>query len=274
MTQSFKLILAYDGGNYSGWQIQAEGRTIQGEVESALRETTGTETRVTASGRTDAGVHALGQVASFDLDTSLDINSLFRALNAHLPKDIRALGLEYAEPGFHAIRDAVSKRYRFFIQDGGVRDPFLRAWSWYLPQKLDDWEMHDAATELLGEHDFATYQSAGSPRSSTVRTLFDFKVERQQGQLCEPIAIEVSANGFLYNMVRNLVGTLVEVGLGKQSVSWPREIIELRDRKAAGPTAPAHGLFLVSVEYPATESPDSSTSSSDTGDSNGESLDA
>ena len=146
--------------------------------------------------------------------------------------------------------DAVSKRYRYFIQDGGVLDPFLRTWSWYLPQKLDDWEMHDAAEMLLGEHDFATYQSAGSPRATTTRTILDFKVERQVGQLCEPIVIEVAADGFLYNMVRNLVGTLVEVGRGNQPTDWPKEILEAKDRRVAGQTAPAHGLFLVSVEYP------------------------
>ena len=259
MARTFKLGIAYDGTNYQGWQVQAEGSTIQGELEYALREVTSEEIRVTASGRTDAGVHALGQVASFDSDTTHDTETLWRALNAKLPKPIRVLSVEEAEPGFHAIRDAVSKRYRYFIQDGGVQDPFLSVWSWYTPNKLDDWEMQDAANELVGEHDFATYQSSGSPRSSTVRTILDFKIERQMGQLCEPIVIEVAANGFLYNMVRNLVGTLVEVGQGKQKVGWPKEILAAKDRKIAGPTAPPQGLFLVSVNYG--EESDESTSS-------------
>ncbi len=249
MTKSFKLTVAYDGAAYLGWQVQAQGQTVQGRIEEALKDVTGTATRITASGRTDAGVHALGQVVSFDSSTELDASTLNRALNANLPKDIRVLCVEDAADGFHAIRDAKSKRYRYFIQDGGVQDPFLRAWCWYVPQKLDDWIMQDAANELMGEHDFATYQSAGSPRSSTVRTILDFKVERQVGQLCEPVVIEVAANGFLYNMVRNLVGTLVEVGLEKQEISWPAEILKHCDRKFAGPTAPPQGLFLVSVDY-------------------------
>lgn len=248
--RTFKLSIAYDGADYLGWQVQAEGRTIQSEVESAIKNVIGDQIRITGSGRTDSGVHALGQVASFDSETELETAALHRAINSNLSKDIRILCVEEAEPGFHAIRDAVSKRYRYFIQDGGVQDPFIRGWSWYLPQKLDDWLMQDAATELVGEHDFATYQSSGSPRTSTVRTITDFTVERQVGQLCEPIVIEVAANGFLYNMVRNLIGTLAEVGLEKQPVGWPREILSAKDRTVAGPTAPPQGLFLVSVEYP------------------------
>lgn len=251
--KTFKAVLAYDGTAYFGWQIQATGKTIQGELERALNVVTSEPIRAVASGRTDSGVHALGQVVSFDSETEHTPEVLQRALNGNLPDDIRVRELEYAEDGFHAIRDAVSKRYRFFIQDGGLLDPFLRQWSWYVPQSLDDWLMQDAATELVGEHDFATYQSAGSPRSTTVRTINDFRVERQVGQLCEPIVIEVSANGFLYNMVRNLVGSLVEVGLEKQSIDWPREILAAKDRKVAGPTAPPQGLFLVSVQYPGDE---------------------
>lgn len=244
------MSIAYDGADYLGWQVQAEGRTIQSEVESAIKGVIGNPVRITGSGRTDSGVHALGQVASFDSETELETAALHRAINSNLPKDIRILCVEEAAPGFHAIRDAVTKRYRYFIQDGGVQDPFIRGWSWYLPQKLDDWLMQDAATELVGEHDFATYQSSGSPRTSTVRTITDFTVERQVGQLCEPIVIEVAATGFLYNMVRNLIGTLAEVGLEKQPIDWPREILAAKDRTVAGPTAPPQGLFLVSVEYP------------------------
>lgn len=249
MARTFKAKLAYDGAGYLGWQVQSSGKTVQSAVEEALHSVTGERIRVTASGRTDSGVHALGQVISFPSETALEPETLLRALNSKLPIDIRILEVEEATSDFHAIRDSVSKRYRYFIQDGGIQDPFLRTWCWYTPQKLDDWLMQDAATELVGEHDFATYQSAGSPRSTTVRTILDFKVERQVGQLCEPIVIEVAATGFLYNMVRNLVGTLVEVGLEKQPVQWPKEILAAKDRKMAGPTAPPQGLFLVSVEY-------------------------
>lgn len=245
----FKLVVAYNGGNYLGWQVQADGKTIQSEIEAALHSVTQESIRVTASGRTDAGVHALGQVVSFASETKLDPETIQRALNGNLPLDIRILEAEYGPEDFHAIRDAVSKRYRFFIQDGGVQDPFLHDWSWYLKQKVDEGAMQDAADLLLGEHDFATYQSAGSPRSTTVRTIHDFIVDRQIGQLCEPVIVEVEANGFLYNMVRNLVGALVEVGMGKRSVEWPSEILAGKDRKLAGQTAPPQGLFLVSVHY-------------------------
>ena len=249
MARTFKAKMAYDGAAYLGWQVQSEGATIQSELEKALKSVTGEQIRATASGRTDSGVHALGQVVSFESETALGPETLQRALNGNLPIDIRVLEVEEAASDFHAIRDAVSKRYRYFIQDGGIQNPFLRTWCWFIPQKLDDWLMQDAANELLGEHDFASYQSAGSPRATTVRTILDFKVERQVGQLCEPIVIEVAATGFLYNMVRNLVGTLVEVGLEKQEIGWPKEILSAKDRSSAGATAPPQGLFLVSVTY-------------------------
>ena len=245
----FKLVVAYNGGAYLGWQIQAAGRTIQAEIEQALAKITQESIRVTASGRTDSGVHALGQVVSFVSATRLTPEELQKALNGTLPPDIRILEAEYAPDDFHAVRDAVSKRYRYFLQDGGVQDPFLIDWCWYLPHRLDEDKMQEAADQLIGEHDFASYQSAGSPRATTVRTIQDFVVDRQIGQLCEPIVMEVEANGFLYNMVRNLVGTLVEVGLGKQPPTWPHEILAARDRTRAGQTAPPQGLFLVSVDY-------------------------
>ena len=246
----FKLVVAYNGQAYVGWQVQPTGRSIQAEIETALEQITQERTRVTASGRTDSGVHALGQAVSFASSTLLPPAKLQRALNGVLPKDIRVLDVSQAPDDFHAIRDAISKRYRYLIQDGSLRDPFMAAWCWHLPQVLDQQPMQEAASWLVGEHDFASYQSTGSPRNSTVRTIYDFTVTRQQGPLSEPIVIEVSANGFLYNMVRNLVGTLAEIGMGKQSPAWAHEILSARDRKIAGPTAPAQGLFLVSVEYP------------------------
>lgn len=245
----FKLVVAYNGRAYVGWQVQPQGRTVQAEIELALEQVTQVPTRVTASGRTDSGVHALGQVVSFSSTTHLNPDTLQRALNGNLPKDIRVLSAEWAPDDFHAIRDAVSKRYRYFIQDGGIQDPFLSDWCWYVPKELDESRMREAADLLVGEHDFASYQSAGSPRATTVRTIHEFVLERQIGQLCEPIVIEISANGFLYNMVRNLVGTLVDVGEGKQPTTWPHEILAKKDRKQAGPTAPPQGLFLLSVEY-------------------------
>ena len=248
-SRHFKLTVAYNGREYVGWQVQAQGRTIQAELERAIKQVTQETVRATASGRTDSGVHALGQVVSVPLKKDITPEKLLLALNGNLPSDIRVLDITYAVEDFHAIRDAISKRYRYFIQDGRVHDPFLWERSWFLPQEIDHRAMQKAAKMLVGEHDFATYQSSGSPRLTTVRTIHDFVVTRENGSLTNPIVVEVEANGFLYNMVRNLVGTLVEVGLGKRDKTWPAEILDMKDRKAAGQTAPAKGLFLVSVTY-------------------------
>ena len=248
--RSFKIVVAYDGTAYQGWQVQRNAPTIQGRLEQALRSVTGETTRITASGRTDSGVHALGQVAGFVSSTALAPDILQRALNAKLPDDIRVTGVCLARDGFDAVRDAVSKRYRYVIQDGGVSDPFARTTCWYVPQRLDDKRMQESANLLKGTHDFASYQGAGSPRATTERTIFEFTVRRQQRELYDPLTIEVVADGFLYNMVRNLVGTLVEVGRGVRDTGWPREVLEGRDRKLAGQTAPPQGLFLIAVDYP------------------------
>jgi len=245
----FKAVVAYNGKEYLGWQVQAEGRTIQAEMERVVEKITRESIRVTASGRTDSGVHALGQVVGFAMEREMDPATVQRALNGNLPHDIRILHVEYAQEDFHAIRDAVKKRYRYFIQDGAVQDPFLHDWSWFVPQRLNEDAMQEAANLLCGEHDFASYQTAGSRRATTVRTIHDFTVNRQISQLSEPVVIEVEANGFLYNMVRNLVGTLVEVGLGKRPIDWPLNIIAEKDRSLAGQTAPPQGLYLVSVDY-------------------------
>ncbi len=247
--RSFKLVVAYVGTAYQGWQVQANAPTIQAELERAWHEVTGESIRLTASGRTDSGVHALGQVVSLESTTMHSPQVILRAINANLPDDIRILDVEEAAQGFHAIRDAVSKRYRYLIQDGGVADPFLRGSCWYVPQRLDEQAMQKAAMTLTGTHDFASYQAAGSPRASTVRTILDFTVTRQSRELCDPLVIEIVADGFLYNMVRNLVGTLVEVGRGVHEVTWPKEVLESGDRTLAGQTAPPQGLILVSVEY-------------------------
>lgn len=247
--RSFKLVLAYDGTAYHGWQIQLNARTIQAELERALHAVTGETIRATASGRTDSGVHAQGQVVSFASATRLAPPVLQRAVNANLPFDIRVLSLEEAPEGFHAIRDAMSKRYRYLIQDGGVSDPFLRRTCYFVPQRLDAVAMHAAAQRLVGEHDFASYEKLGSPRATTVRKITDFTIRRQRAELCELIVIEVEANGFLYNMVRNLVGTLIEVGRGIQPVDWPIQVLEAKQRRAAGQTAPPHALCLLSVRY-------------------------
>jgi tRNA pseudouridine38-40 synthase len=209
---------------------------------------------VVGSGRTDAGVHALGQVASFQADTRLASGELRAALNAHTPHDIRAIDLDEAAPTFHALRDATSKRYRYVIRDAAAPDTFTRGYAWHLRRALNERAMVAAAEQLIGRHDFACFQAAGSPRASTVRNVTDLRVTRCGEHLLGPfdprrLTIEIEADGFLYNMVRNIAGTLVEVGQGRRSANRISELLASRDRKKAGPTAPAHGLFLVFVHY-------------------------
>jgi tRNA pseudouridine38-40 synthase len=244
----FKLTLAYDGTAYHGWQVQPEQRTIQGTIEAAILKLTGQTLRVTASGRTDAGVHALGQVASFSAQCRLNSNELCAALNALLPQDIAVLNAIEVSTGFHPIRDAVRKCYRYIIHNGSVRDVFARRYAWHIVQPLNVLAMQRAAEALLGTHDFSSFETAGAPRESSVRTVSRLEL-RWEEDLPTKISLEIEADGFLYNMVRAIVGTLVEVGRGAQSEDWPASVLAARDRCAAGPTAPPQGLFLVFVEY-------------------------
>lgn len=218
-------------------------------MERAIVKVTGQRVRVTGSGRTDAGVHALGQVGSCEIETKIEAAQLVRALNANLPPAIRVLDVVEAPAGFHALRDAKGKTYRYRIQQGRVADPFARAWTWFIPGELNVAAMRQAAEYLVGQFDFASFQSAGSPRASTVRHVRRLQVAEMAGPLGETIELEIEANGFLYNMVRNIVGSLVEVGRKKVPPEWVIEVREARDRRAAGPTAPPQGLVLVSVAY-------------------------
>jgi tRNA pseudouridine38-40 synthase len=247
--RTLKLTLAYDGAAYAGWQWQQGPRTLQGTLEAALAQVTGESIRVTASGRTDAGVHALGQVVSFQTASDLSAAVLQKALNAELPDDMAVLDAADVREGFHAIRNAVRKRYRYFINDGRVRDVFRRQYAWHYRRSLDADAMHRAAQALAGRHDFTSFETTGSQRTSSVRTVFEISVVRAGQGSPELLVVEIEADGFLYNMVRSIVGTLVEVGRGERSESWPAEVLAARDRRAAGMTAPAHGLFLVHVEY-------------------------
>jgi tRNA pseudouridine38-40 synthase len=245
----FKAIIAYDGTQYSGWQIQVDQPSVQQTLEAALQRITGESSRMVASGRTDAGVHALGQVVSFSTSSRLSADDLCRALNAHTPRDISIRALSEAQHGFHAIRDATSKRYRYVIDDHGLADVFQRRHAWHVPQRLNIEAMAGAARALKGRHDFSSFEASGSERASSVRTVTDIQVARGEGTLQDKIVIEIEADGFLYNMVRNIVGTLVEVGRGAQTEEWVKDVLAARNRKAAGPTAPPQGLFLVCVRY-------------------------
>ena len=247
--RTLRLTLAYDGTDYAGWQVQPDQLTVQEVVERAVQKITGSPVRILASGRTDAGVHALGQVASFRTDTRLTTDVLHRALNGELPPAVAILDVAEVPEGFHPIRDAARKRYRYTIRDGPVRDVFDRRYSWHYRRRLAADSMHRAAGKLQGTHDFAAFQTSGAPRQSTVRTIFEISVRRGRGGQCDVIALEVEADGFLYNMVRTIVGTLVEVGRGAQCETWVSEVLASADRRQAGPTAPPQGLFLLCVTY-------------------------
>ena len=247
--RSIKLTMAYDGTAYAGWQVQAGRKTVQEVLESALNKITGETIRVTASGRTDAGVHARGQVVSFRAASRLAPEVLRRALNANLPRDVVVLDAADAPEGFDANRHAVRKRYRYVIHDGSLRDVFQRHYCWQYPFRLDAEAMDRAARALRGRHDFSSFETQGSERASSVRTIYDIGVRRGQDGSSDVILVEIEADGFLYNMVRAIVGTLVDVGRGARSESWVAEVLSATDRRAAGRTAPPQGLFLMHVDY-------------------------
>lgn len=247
--RTLKLTLAYDGTAYAGWQLQLHQRTLQGELEAALRRITGEVIRVAVSGRTDAGVHALGQVVSFSCQSEISAETLQRALNAELPRDMAVLEAVDAAPGFHATRDALRKRYRYVIHDGRVPDVFRRQYAWHLYERLDAAAMHRAAQAWRGTHDFASFESRGPQRTTSVRTVFELGVARGGSETPDLVMYEVEADGFLYNMVRAMVGTLVEIGRGQRPERWAADVLAARSRRAAGMTAPPQGLFLLWVQY-------------------------
>lgn len=252
VARSFKLTIAYDGTGFSGWQVQPNRPTIQGHLQDALRRLTGEAIQLIGSGRTDAGVHAHAQVASCSLVWRDSPEHLMRALNTQLPEAIVVCAAEEVCEGFHAIRDAIGKRYRYQIKIGGVRDVFDYRYHWHLHGKLDLDQMHLAAQRVIGTRDFKSFQAAGAHRNTTVRNVraCDLVVGPVGDDQAFHLSVELEADGFLYNMVRNIVGTLVEVGRGRQTVEWIDQVLIACDRNAAGPTAPACGLFLLWVEYP------------------------
>jgi tRNA pseudouridine38-40 synthase len=246
--RTIKLTLAYDGTGYAGWQSQPDRRTLQDTLEESLGKIVGGRVRVAASGRTDAGVHAWGQVVSFETESALAPDVLAKALNAQLPRDIVIVEAEEAPPGFHARRSARSKRYRYVIVDSRVPRVFERNYAWQVPKRLDDERLARSSAVLVGTHDFSSFETTGSPRASSVRTVSALDVHRDAADP-DRLLIEIEANGFLYNMVRAMVGTLVEVGWHTHDESWPGEVLAAANRSAAGRTAPAHGLFLLWVKY-------------------------
>ena len=250
---SFRITVAYDGTGYVGWQRQENGLSIQAQIEDALRALDGRDVAVAGAGRTDAGVHALGQVAAFTIARELEPVALVRALNGHLPRAIRVIAAEPAPPGFHPRFSAHKKTYRYRLWNDEVMSPFEREYAWHLPGPLDVEAMGAAARLLEERHDFAAFQAAGGSVATTQREVFEsvFRPAHLAPRIPNPelLCYEITGTGFLRHMVRIIVGSLVEIGRGRQPVEWIGGVIAARDRTLAGPTAPPQGLFLAGVEY-------------------------
>ena len=246
--RTFKLTIAYDGTSYAGWQRQADVDTVQARLEDALGDIERRAVTVHGAGRTDAGVHARGQVASFKLEHTIEAGALWRALNAKLPDDIRVMQVETKPESFHARYQASRKSYRYRIHQGPVADPMESRYTWFVPEALDLATMTRAGAALVGRHDFAAFRTAASdtPVHSTVRTVLEFRVWPESERI---VAIDITGDGFLRYMVRTITGTLVEIGLGRRPISDMPDILASRSRDRAGVTAPPRGLCLMCVDY-------------------------
>ncbi len=262
MSRALKIVLAYDGTGLVGWQRQPAGVSVQALLEDAIAAIEGRPIVVVGAGRTDAGVHALAQVASCRIEHPIPADELARALNARLPDDVRVLSVEDAADDFHARYGARSKTYRYLILNDRLVSPFERRYVWHVPQPLDLAAMAEAARALEGRHDFAALQGTGSATKTTVRTIESVRIQdlpamavaggltlRARPDGGRLVAFDICGDGFLRHMVRNAVGTLVEVGHGRRDPSSMAGLLDSGDRRLAGPTAPPTGLFLVGVEY-------------------------
>lgn len=252
--RNIKLTIEYDGTNYAGWQIQKNTRlTIQEAIEKTLSKVVQEKVKLTASGRTDAGVHAAGQVANFKTESLIAAKNIQKALNSLLPGDIRIVNAEDVPLQFHARFSAKHKTYRYLILNQDYPSALLRDYCYFLPYKLDLNKMRRAAKAFLGRHDFSAFCASGSSAKHTVRTIKKITITRLVCKLltvnCKLICIDITADGFLYNMARSIVGALLEVGRGKMKPESILEILNFQKRGLAGPTAPAAGLFLVKVDY-------------------------
>ncbi|MEW5908290.1 MAG: tRNA pseudouridine(38-40) synthase TruA [Thermodesulfobacteriota bacterium] len=244
--KNFKLIVEYDGSAYHGWQRQQNSPTIQGEIENVIRIMTGIRVALIGSGRTDAGVHALGQVANFTCTTRLSPEALLHGLNSLLKKDIVILACSYAEDEFHARYDVRRKIYQYRILNRSVGSAIGRQYEYFIHRRLDIDAMRSAAATFTGTHDFKAFEGSGSPRKSSIRTVFRTELIELPD---ERLVFEIEADGFLKCMVRNIVGTLVYVGFGKIGPESIKELLLSKTRTLTGPTAPPHGLFLKEVRY-------------------------
>ena len=250
MSRTLQLRLAYNGERFSGWQIQPDQRTVQGVLSDAIQAICGETVIPKGSSRTDAGVHAADQVASFTTSSPFTPDIWRRALNAHLPKDVVVLRSSEVNPSFDPISETVTKRYRYRIHDGEVRPVLARPFVWQWNSRLNVSAMQEASFFLVGEHDFTSFENPSSPRASKVRKINDLTIQRRDGGESTPdseIWIEIERNGFLYNMVRIIAGTLLMVGASKRPETWVGDVLADRNRTSAGPTAPPQGLLLLQI---------------------------
>lgn len=245
MKKRILLVVAYDGTCYHGWQVQPNGITIESELNRCLSELLQEEIRVSGASRTDAGVHALGNLAVFDTESKIPGEKISYALNQRLPEDIRIQKSMEVEPDFHPRRTATRKTYEYRITCAPFPIPTKRLYAHYIYHQPDVNAMRRAAEYLVGEHDFASFCSVGNQTETTVRTIYSLQVMQEDTD----VVIRVQGNGFLYNMVRILAGTLLDVGLGRRKPEEMPDILAARQREAAGPTAPAKGLTLIGYEF-------------------------
>ena len=242
--RNIKITIQYNGKNYCGWQKQNNSPGIQGTIEKAIFDITREEVKITGSGRTDAGVHALGQVANFKTNSQIPVDRIPNALNAKLPKDISIVKAEEVDEDFHSRYSAKKKTYRYQVYNSLYRSPIYADISYPVKYDLDIDKMKKEAKSLIGTYDFKGFMSSGSSVTDTVRTIYNIEVSKSE----DLIIIEIEGNGFLYNMVRIIAGTLVDIGRGRITENMST-IIKSKSRSMAGHTAPAHGLFLKKVDY-------------------------
>ena len=243
--KNIKLTIEYDGKEFNGWQKQPTKLNIQGEIERAISEITGEETELIASGRTDAGVHAIAQIANFKTNSNFPVEKYPIALNAKLKKSIRIQSAEEVEERFHARYNCIQKTYRYIINNSKYGSSIYRNLEYFVPQKLDINAMKQAAKCFEGKHDFKGFKATGGNNKNTIRTIYKIAIKNENSR----IIMELTGDGFLYNMVRIIAGTLLEVGLGKIKPEEIPNIINSKDRTKAGKTLPAHALYLVEVNY-------------------------
>ncbi len=241
------LGIEYDGSCFSGWQYQNHRRTVQGELEKALSKVANQKISVHCAGRTDSGVHALEQVVHFDSTVNRSIKSWIMGGNTNLPEDIRIIWAKPTVDDFHARFSAIARFYRYEILNRQMKSAFMRSQITWCYTPLDEKKMHTAAQSLVGEHDFSSFRAQSCQSTSPNRLMHFINVYRDN----EKVVIELSANAFLHHMVRNIAGVLMDIGIGKQSVDWTQELLEIKDRTQGGVTAPPYGLYLGGVYYPA-----------------------